>query len=123
MDIIRERLLGGKKSVVAETRTLLNSARRNVETLLGEVEKNSFIAWPSRRGPSGLMCSRLCNTPGGGGEKSYSFQGARCVELKDILRLIGIKGNFQASFLVSNSLCTCGQQFSSERGRLPIKTI
>ena len=54
MDIIRERLLGGKKSVVAETMTLLNSARRNVETLLGEVEKTSFIAWPSRRGPSGL---------------------------------------------------------------------
>lgn len=40
---------GGGGSVIAETKTLLNSAKRNVETLLGEVEKNSFISWPSRR--------------------------------------------------------------------------
>ena len=40
-----------KKSVVAETRTLLTSAKRNVETPLGEVGKKSFIAWPRRRGP------------------------------------------------------------------------
>lgn len=39
----------GGGSVIAETKTLLNSAKRNVETLLGEVEKNSFISWPSRR--------------------------------------------------------------------------
>ena len=49
MDITHERLCGGGGSVIAETKTLLNSAKRNVETLLGEVEKNSFISWPSRR--------------------------------------------------------------------------
>ena len=54
-----------KKSVVAETRTLLTSAKRNVETPLGEVGKKSFIAWPSRRGPSRLLRSRLCNPPEG----------------------------------------------------------
>ena len=48
MDITHERLCRGG-SVIAETKTLLNSAKRNVETLLGEVEKNSFISWPSRR--------------------------------------------------------------------------
>ena len=42
------KIVGGG-SVIAETKTLLNSAKRNVETLLGEVEKNSFISWPSRR--------------------------------------------------------------------------
>ena len=44
MDIIRERLWGEKKSVVAETRTLLISAKGNVETPFGEVGMKSFIA-------------------------------------------------------------------------------
>lgn len=35
---------GKKKSVVAETRTLLISAKGNVETPFGEVGKKSFIA-------------------------------------------------------------------------------
>ena len=43
------------------------------DRVLGEVEKNSFIALPGKRGCSGLMPSKtVCPNPGGFGEEFYS---------------------------------------------------
>ena len=44
--------------------------------LLGEVGKNSFIAFPVKQGHSGLIPSKLCDPYGGNSEESYSVQGA-----------------------------------------------
>ena len=51
----------------AETQPLCTSAEPNLrDRVLGEVEKNSFIALPGKGGHSGLMPSKtVCPNPGG----------------------------------------------------------
>ena len=49
---------------VAEIRPLFTGAeQKRVERVLGEVEKNSFIALPGRADHSGLLPSELCVPP------------------------------------------------------------
>ena len=44
-----------------KTQPLCNNAESNLrDRVLGEVEKNSFIALPGKGGHSGLMPSKLC---------------------------------------------------------------
>ena len=50
--------------LVAEIQPLYTSARLNLrDRVLGELERNSFIALPGKGGHSGLMPSELCVPP------------------------------------------------------------
>ena len=57
-----------------KTRPLCTSAKANLrDRVLGEVEKNGFIALPGKGGQSGLMSRKtVCPNLGGFGEESYS---------------------------------------------------
>ena len=57
-----------------ETRPLCTGAKSNLgDRVLGEVEKNSFIALPGKGGNSRLMPLKIaCPNPGGFGENFYS---------------------------------------------------
>ena len=61
---------------------------RNAATVLGEVEKNSFIALPGKGGHGRLTPSKLCVPHWRCSEESFSVQGAAHDQLMDIL-LIG----------------------------------
>ena len=57
----------------AEIQPLHTGARLNLgDRVLGEVERNSFIALPGREGHSGLMPSKLFPAGGGGSEEFCS---------------------------------------------------
>ena len=59
--------------IVAEIWPLYTGSELNLrDRVLGEAEKNRFIALPRKGGHSGLMPSRLCVPIGGGSEESYS---------------------------------------------------
>ena len=70
------------------------------ETVLGEVEKNSFIALPGEGGHSGLLPSKtVCPDSGGFDEEFYS----NCSRVGLLIRLGGIQG-LHSSDLVSGNL-------------------
>ena len=55
-----------------KTQPLCTSAKSNLR-VLGEVEKNSFIALPGKRGHSGLVpLKTVCPKPGGFDEEFYN---------------------------------------------------
>ena len=59
--------------MMPKTQPLCTSAESNLrDRVLGEVEKNSFIALPGKGGHSGLVPQKLCPNPGGFGEEFYS---------------------------------------------------
>lgn len=123
MDIIHERLWGGKCHYKTRLYSTVPKKEMWKQTFLGEVENNSFISWPSRRA-SGLVTKAMPN-PWRGWWEVLQFSGQqRCVELMGILNWLASRElSSIINFLVSNSLRTCIKQFSSERGQLPVKTV
>ena len=75
---------------VAEIWPLYTRAGLNLrDGVLGEVERNSFLALPGKGGHVELMPSRLCvSHPGASSEEFYSARGAGRDKLVDAL-LIG----------------------------------
>ena len=54
-------ILFSPKVSMPKTRPLCTGAKSNIrDIVLGEVEKNSFTALPSKGGHSGLMTQKLC---------------------------------------------------------------
>ena len=69
-----------KKEVMPKTQPLCTSAKSNLrDEVLGEVEKNSFIALPGKGGHSGLMPSELCprELPGSPVVRTWRFHCSR----------------------------------------------
>ena len=101
------------------------------ETSVGRKEKSCFTQEgrnPGRWWTNVLTPSPRCQL-GDKGFKGSVREGAvvYVIGLCRILRLVGIKVKFWTSstfwFQLPWDLCVCNQQFSSDEGLLPVKTI
>ena len=89
-------LLGDAES----SASLCTSAKSNLrDRVLGEVEKNSFIALPGKGGHSGLIPWKLCPAPGNDSEEFYSVQIARHDQLVDFPLIDWWWGNWESGSL------------------------
>ena len=109
-----------------KTRPLCISAESNLrDRVLGEVEKNSFIALPGKGGHSGLLSRKtVCPNLGGLGEEFYSNSSRvgllirlGCVQGLYFFNLI--TGNLLMSFPVSFNLASSGLLWNEECWHLP----
>lgn len=109
----------------AKTWPLFTGVNKNVETVLGEVEKSGFYCFAQQRGPQWANAPK---TVWPTLEQVVSFTVFReqaVVSSWTILGLVGFKLKFHALsaswFQPVSGQCSCGQQCSS-RGLLPVKT-